>query len=188
MPTKKKVCILSHGRSGTVYTAEVLRAVGLDIGHELNGVDGAVGGVFWKGQRRILSRYDRILHQVRNPLDTISSLTTANWRTFEKYLVNLKFPACKMPANICEMSMLSWVLYTTWADSRAEWTFQVERLPEVFEKLCDCFGIERQPLPDLPQDLNSRPHETYTLADLEKVNTALAQVVHYKGILYGYWK
>lgn len=183
-----KVCILSHGRSGTVYTAEVLKAVGLRVGHELPGPDGAVGGIFWKGYKRKLAEYDHVLHQVRHPLRTISSSVTWRRRTHRMYARQLGYRRALIPKDPLEAAMFSWVIYTTWADHYAEWRFRVEDMTEIFPRLYSYFGTDEQKsCPSLPLNLNTREHREYGMRDLAKTNGVLADIIHFKGVLYGYW-
>ena len=76
------------GRSGTKYTSTVLRVCGLDMPHEAIGKDGSVSSIwaidlkaeqYYKphscGSR---SMFHTVLNQVREPLDTIASITTGS--------------------------------------------------------------------------------------------------------------
>lgn len=185
-----KVCILSHGRSGTVYTATVLNKIGIKIGHEVHGKDGTVGGTIWKSsKRRTLADYNHVLHQVRNPLAAISSITTVRQATLRRYCSEIGFPHCIIPTDRLEAAMLSWVMFTTWADDHAEWVFQVEDMPKIFGRLCHYFGVTSAPeLPVIGKDLNSRHHPLFTMTDLRTANCSLAEMVYFKGIQYGYWR
>ena len=83
--------ITGCGRSGTMYMAKMLQSAGLDVGHEALGQDGVVSSIWavaddWYPsyhQQRKRPAFDVVLHQVREPLATIGSLTTAqpgSWR------------------------------------------------------------------------------------------------------------
>ena len=76
-------------RSGTKYTAEFLNSTSLNVQHEYykgerKDIDGRVGwmsicfGFHWKVLEN-LDQYGIILHQVRNPVDTISSFTVSRF-------------------------------------------------------------------------------------------------------------
>ena len=181
------VCILSCGRSGTVYTATVLNKLGLDVGHEVPGKDGTVGAIFWKGFVRNLSDYDHVIHQVRNPVDVISSFVTAQRNTEKLYCRDIGFADCYLPTNKLESSMLVWLLYTNWADRHSRFAYQVEDMPEAFPGLCQLFGLPKDtPLPEVSTTTHSRPHEKYGLEDMADVNPALTEMVRAKIIQYGY--
>ena len=63
----KRTRILAHGRSGTLYMAKVLRAAGLDFGHEKDGPDGAIGAILWdrKEQEDFASRCDCFIYNLQ---------------------------------------------------------------------------------------------------------------------------
>lgn len=84
--TRKAILVIGCPRSGTRYTNEVLRQMGLKVEHEKMGRDGTVSSWFAvddyyypraHGGRRADFHFDLVVHQVRHPLDVIGSLETA---------------------------------------------------------------------------------------------------------------
>lgn len=74
----KPLIILSTGRSGTRYTAQVLRQCGLDFGHEQFRPDGLIAWFLAARQERNMLKLKQytdpiILHQTRHPLNVIAS-------------------------------------------------------------------------------------------------------------------
>lgn len=83
---RKRILVIGCPRSGTRYTAEVLRQMGVKVEHERMGRDGTVSSWFTvddyyypraHGGRRADFEFDCVVHQVRHPLDVIGSLETA---------------------------------------------------------------------------------------------------------------
>jgi len=175
--------ILAHGRSGTVYMAKVLRACGLDYGHERDGAHGAVGGIFFKG-RQVLSSYPQIWLQVRHPLRVISSSTTSKPANFRK-LFDVIGVACE-ERDPLKRAMFSWLAYDAWAQRLASFTFPIERLPDLWPTICRKLQIAPKPLPDISRQTNSRVHEEYTWDDLWHRDRAMASRVYMRAIEYGY--
>jgi len=90
---KRHVLVTGTGRSGTTYFSDLLKILGLDVGHQRNGKDGCSGAEFsvdhhWYpwfpvygggdcanvGERRSDYTYKHVLHVVRHPLWCIPSL------------------------------------------------------------------------------------------------------------------
>jgi hypothetical protein len=78
----KLVLITGCGRSGTTFMSSFLCASGLKIPHERPGRDGCVAWPMcvdsyrpW-GNRSSRAKFQHVFHQVRNPLDVISSWFT----------------------------------------------------------------------------------------------------------------
>src|SRR6188472_3358246 len=99
--------ITGCGRSGTHFTARLLQEMGLDVGHETVGKDGAaswkhiVSGTFvYVGKNRTQEIRDEnftpILHQVRHPLKVIASMQTfspSTWGFMAQFIsLDLKTP------------------------------------------------------------------------------------------------
>ena len=179
-----RTCILSHGRSGTVYTARILCSIGLDFGHEQDGRDGAIGGIFFKGERN-LDSYRQIFHQTRAPLDVISSSTTCKPSSFKKVFMKTGFGKVNEKDPL-RRAMLSWVFYTSWAESHSTWRYKVEDIPQVWDELLSRMGIEPVELPDVPTDTNTREHKQYTWNDLTAADSMLAMGIKESARKFGY--
>lgn len=86
MAIQPRVLVVSRGRSGTKYSVEVFRAMGLDVGHEIDRPDGSVAAC-WAAPldrqmggfppRPPLKDYTHVWQCVRDPLKSIASLYTA---------------------------------------------------------------------------------------------------------------
>jgi hypothetical protein len=190
--SKKRILILGHPRSGTLYTTVVLRTLGLDVEHERQGSDGSVTTQFWYGKWN-LGDYDVILHQVRNPLKVIASST------------KMRIGNPKVITHLAELSgttltetqrrhkvkryMATWIGFVKWADSLCAWRYRVEDMEDVFPRLCREFGIpETAALPPIPKDINTfhMHYKKLTYNKLAKLDKDMAAQVHALACVYGY--
>lgn len=190
--------ITGCGRSGTKYTAAVLQSLGIDVGHEQPGKDGEVG---WKGLYRLLSgqphSYRKIIHQVRHPLDTISSL-----RTHTNYLLDSVaqfFPTRSVVTTTdgkLHRCMEYWYQWNKLAEHQASWTYRIEDFPSAFPALCEVLGLSGFPekWPEIPDNLNTRrtkrferfQQEPVTWEKLESIDSELTHRVRELATQYGY--
>jgi hypothetical protein len=179
-----RTCILSHGRSGTVYTSLLLQSIGLDFGHERDGKDGTIGGIFFKGKRN-LSTYDQVFHQLRHPLDVISSSTTCKESSFNKTFKEIGIGEIREKDPL-KRAMLSWYYYTNWAELLSIWRYRIEDFPKVFPELLFRMDVKRVDLPDIPTNVNTRPHRKYTWDDLFTVDEELTSEIINNARRFGY--
>jgi hypothetical protein len=137
--------ITGCGYSGTKYTAMLLRRGGLSVGHEESGDDGAVSGGWCIDCERYPAfhqqgsrpDFDVILHQVRHPLDTISSHLSARNR--------LWWWNCRhISARECEPDIVKatsyWLEWNIKAEAQAELTYRIEHIAERWGEVMDAIG------------------------------------------------
>jgi hypothetical protein len=140
---RARTLITGAARSGTTFITRVLNHSGLEFAHE-NGPagDGLVSHLHavvadryaWglnPAKRRIY--FDPILHQVRNPVKTIASITTIQhaWPFIRRHVPDMPYERGGEPtddATRLEASALYWVRWTRLSDQRADWTYRVEDL------------------------------------------------------------
>jgi hypothetical protein len=188
--SKKRVLILGHPRSGTLYTSVVLRTLGLQVQHEREGAEGSVTGQFWYGDWK-LENYDTIIHQVRNPLKVIASCTKMRLRN-PKVITHLASisGSTLTPAqrkNKVLRYMVTWLGFVNWVDSICAWRYRVEDMSTAFPKLCEEFGLSpTTPLPPIPDNINHLDHMTLTYNDLRKLDKSLAEQIYAKACEYNY--
>tara|TARA_R110002020_G_scaffold455_1_gene2306 strand:- start:414 stop:1133 length:720 start_codon:yes stop_codon:yes gene_type:complete len=82
IPYKTKLLILGSPRSGTYFTTRLLHNLGLDIRHESTDTHGTVSSLHLLNT----SGFTKIVHQIREPLKTISSLHKIDWLSKELWL------------------------------------------------------------------------------------------------------
>lgn len=172
---KHKLCITGCGRSGTSYITALLNKLGVEVEHEVMGKDGIVSGtmankptevpwgpVWPKGGFRV------VLHQVRRPLDVISSNTTAG-KTGLLWLETQIPISINMPK--LERAAKYWYYWNLEAEKIATWRYQIEDLPNVFEKFCKFTGAkyDTKAFITVPTNINTRKHEIYTWDQIREV-------------------
>lgn len=92
-----RVLVLAAPRSGTRYFAALLRAAGLDVGHERFGADGCVSSYMvvegpithgrhaQAGETRADAKPDQVWRLLRHPLDTIGSIASGMHRSWWRW-------------------------------------------------------------------------------------------------------
>mgnify|MGYP003647797370 FL=1 len=75
IPNNTKLLITGAPRSGTHFTARLLFNLGLDIRHETVDTNGTVSSVHTLKP----SGFTKVVHQIRDPLKSISSLHKIDW-------------------------------------------------------------------------------------------------------------
>ena len=179
-----RTCILSHGRSGTLYTAMILRSIGLDFGHEEDGTDGAIGGIFFH-EKRYLDSYGQIFHQLRHPLKTISSSTTCKADSFKKVFREIGIDDIWEDEPL-RRAMLSWIHYVKWAERHSVWRYKIEDFPKIWPELLFRMNVPRVELPNLPVNINTRLHQSYTWNDLMAADSELTKTIKDMAWRFGY--
>lgn len=195
-PTYKFLLITGCARSGTTYITEVLRHCGLDVLHERDGNDGIVS---WLMAARDFStpygpayynfRFKHIFHQVRDPLKSMSSFTTESeraWNFVMKHTPQIK-PTDSMIAKCAKY----WYYWNKRAEAKAEWTYRVEDIQDVFEEMGNRLGLYLNPeaIHKVDTNVNHRTRDVnYTW---EEVKANLAPEMYQKLIdlarRYGYY-
>jgi len=189
---ERPLLIVGTGRSGTKWTAQALRLLGREVGHERIGPDGAVGWNFvarrpyGDADCRRDARWKTVLHQVRHPLDAIGSLTThvdALWR-FVYHEMDLPWQSDPL-----RRAARYWVNWNRRAQALAEWTYRVEELRDGTETWAEFkrrAGLpEGARCPEVPRDLNRRRHREVSLEDVRALG-GLGKTVLTLARSYGY--
>jgi len=178
----KYIVVTGCARSGTGYMAKVLQAAGLDVPHfKAAGRDGISSDVVVP-----FPCLDDclVLHQVRYPLNQISSMQTSVWYTWQ-YLESL---IDMEGMNLQRKCMAYWLNWNTIAQRRADFTYKVEHLDHVWTHICSLAGIENKGLPDVPKNTNTRKgtFDPLTWEQLEKEDALTATAIKDRARLYGY--
>lgn len=171
--------IIGCPRSGTKYTAMVLRKLGYDVGHEEWGDGGMVG---WRFPTEKLTGVT--LHQVRDPLATIGSLTTIadySWKYISRYA------PVELPWALDRRCAETWLYWNRMAETAAGWTYRVESLPEIWDEWCNNLGVEGdyKKIKSIPKDTHHRNHASWTWERVYRA-TPLADEIRNLAEEYGY--
>jgi hypothetical protein len=165
----------------------MIKAHGLKFGHETRGdqTDGAIS--YFK--IHYLHKFDVILHQVRDPLKTISSaVTVLAKRTHNEFHILFDMEKADREKSKLYQVMLTWLILNELAE-KAEWRYKIEDIDEVYPELCRRFNMQpKEGFPPLDRCVNTRPHPMLAWDDLDKEDYALSQRIKEKTKQYGYDK
>lgn len=195
----ERILITGHPRSGTKFTAKMLKRMGYPTSYEGHGLGGktrfvsswkhAMPGVFeYRYFRKMPLDQDfaRVIHQVRHPLKVIASSTTLFDVTINHIKKYVDIPEETVhkhqPLKLC---MRSWIGWNTLIEEKAQWRYQLEELRDVFPEFCRQIGIPDQPMPNMGKR-NTRRHGDFTWDDLYREDEALAQEIRDMARRYGY--
>lgn len=189
--------ITGCGRSGTHFSSELCKHMGLDVPHEAVGRDGAaswkhiVSGTFvYIGKNREVeidaSGFTTIIHQVRHPLKVIASMQTFSDSTWHHMAKFIDLDTKRSPVV---RAMQAWVGWNELIEPKADWRFQVEEIQACFPEFCRRIGLPEQPFPEVPaqsRDSRTARYKPLVLSDLVKADPKLAGKVEALADRYGY--
>jgi len=206
---ERKLIILSCGSSGTRFISKYMQRGGVYIGHERPMRDGIVSWDLAPGFRertyypeafefryirRIYGRKIYFVHQVRNPVDTISSWLTSkkNIWIFINRVLNLD--KYDHPLRRC---MIYWIKWNLFAEERSVYTYRVENIKNELKNIL--YLIKRPEILDRQKEMelqdkheNSkktlRPYKKYFIDDFYKVDKVLTKIIVKLALKYGYKK
>jgi hypothetical protein len=162
---RAKLLVTGCGRSGTNYTTVLLRRCGIDVPHEhYVGADGISSWMFAvrgrsapRGPAPFCYEFDHVVHQVRNPLMAIPSITTfreESWEYIAQYIaIDLSDPPLLRAARY-------WIEWNEIVERRAELRIRIEDMPAAVLPLARLIGVHIDPafIPEVPKDINTRRH------------------------------
>lgn len=152
LPRKKSqrfLLITGCSRSGTTFIADALSLCGLDIGHELLGKDGCSSWFMcidnalapWKDRPTAQNfEFEHVFHQVRHPLEVISSVyATEHFMAVKFFVANI--PEIDLSDSHLVKCAKFWYYWNLYAEKKAEWRYQIEQIEEVWEEMGQRLGI-----------------------------------------------
>jgi len=195
----ERILITGHPRSGTKFTANMLKRMGYPTSYEghrlgkstrfVSSWKHAMPGVFeyrYFASMRLDQDFAKTIHQVRHPLKVISSSTTLFDLTIDHIKKHVSIPEQTVhknqPLRLC---MRSWIGWNRLIEERADWRYRLEELPEIFPEFCRQLGIPEQPMPTVGKR-NTRRHDHYTWDDLYREDECLAEEIWEMALRYGY--
>ncbi|MEI8365611.1 MAG: hypothetical protein WCF65_04250 [Parachlamydiaceae bacterium] len=134
----KPLLIVGCGRSGTEYMATFLRESGLDINHERIGSDGCVSwplvvNSFSPWGPITNEEYIHVFHQVRHPLNVITSwfinldsLTRDEWVFIRRHI-----PEIRDHDSLIVQCAKYWYYWNLKAEKMAEWRYRIEDIDSI---------------------------------------------------------
>lgn len=180
-----RLLVTGCGRSGTGYMTQVLRQAGLDVGHETLGRDGAVSWK-WCPPTNKRPQFAPILHQVREPLACIGSLTTfkgSSWTLADR------FTALPMEGSPVQRAIAYWYFWNKHAERQAALTYRIEGLRARWGEIAALLGVRvsyEEATAGIPQNVNTRPHLRYTWEQIQLAHRRLYLSVRKLAAHYGY--
>jgi len=191
------ILVTGCARSGTRYTAYILRDCGLDVGHEWMFPDGLTSWLMatdcsecpWGAAPSSNTKFQHIFHQVRDPLKVIASVyinePPESWE-----FICLHLPQIKETDTLLVKCAKYWYYWNLMAEKKAEYTFRVEDIEKALRVMS--FKMKRELTPkDLSafaKNINTRetpPDLTWgTLA--ESLPYSLFYDVQMMALRYGY--
>lgn len=178
------IIITGCPRSGTGYASKLFQYNGYDVGHERLGADGIssweiasgdANSIFGPSYTELVNKLGsfEMYHQVRNPIECISSMTSISEKSFEyikKYILHYT------TSSPIEVLMAFWIEWNTLAEKLSVKTYRLEDILKEFPEL-KAYPNKRY---------NTRPHQNLTLENLYKENPELAELLIKKASSYGY--
>jgi len=179
----KKILIIGCGRSGTLYGAEVFRALGLNLLHErdvvFNQECGRDGYASWfltvddpqppYGPNAVGCEFQYILHQVRDPLKVIASFAQFILQQgqkspafLEKYIPGfnqeIDNPDLSHREKLILQSSRYWYHWNLLAEKKASETIQIEKLELLLPRLSADLGLAYKPekIANISKETNQR--------------------------------
>jgi hypothetical protein len=195
----ERILITGHPRSGTKFTAKMLKRMGYPTSYEghrlgqktrfVSSWKHAMPGVFeyrYFRKMQLDQDFAKIIHQVRHPLKVIASSTTLFDLTIDHIKKYVDIPEETVhkhqPLKLC---MRSWIGWNQLIEEKADWRYQLEELRDIFPEFCRQIGIPEQPMPNMGKR-NTRRHGDFTWDDLYREDEALADQVRQMAKRYGY--
>ncbi len=161
---EKFLLVTGTARSGTFYITKVLKECGLDIKHELFGSDGACSWLMvpetdetpWgPGRKGVVFKH--ILHQIRDPLKSMSSIYTTEPPQAWTYIMQNIPEITWMDPKLVRCAKY-WYYWNLKAEKLAEFSYPVEDIENQWENLERVLGmkLDKTSLDRISKDVNTR--------------------------------
>ena len=188
-----KVLIIGCPRSGTLYAARYFRRhFNLKLGHESFDRDGISAWMMavepkelsypW-GYCKPNANFEYILHQVRHPINAISSLHSihrVSWAFIEDHI---DFGSLSELAK----RMKFWLEWNKICADRANLTYRVEDIDDFVPQISSIVGVEYiEADEEIDIKTNTRKHPMVNWSDLEAADQDLCDQVKRRTDFYGY--
>ena len=173
---RRKLLVTGCGRSGTKHIANLLRRVGLKVGHEQVLADGVSSAFFvtYGGKKGHVSpneyqpyahkpeerpadfKFDLIWHQVRDPLKTIGSVRDVHKASivrWSKEVLGQTHVHPKLKHDL-EYAARHWLLVNQMSEEIADFRYRIEDIGTVWPKMVTLLGLPKgTPLPDVSKTM-----------------------------------
>lgn len=195
----EKLVIIGCGRSGTKFTSSLFQELGIMVGHERLEKHGISSWCLvpdtykmaWGPSYKLLDYLKMpVIHQVRHPLDVISSVRTVfsgnkSWKFIQKFI----------PLNGNESltlkSMKYWYFWNLIAENKSIFTYRVENIENELKKILEIgkFNVDyniNEISRIISKKVNSRKHNDLSWNELKIVDEQLTSKIIDLAKRYGY--
>lgn len=193
--------VIGCGRSGTKYMSTVLRASGLDVSHDYDGM-GLSGTVSWLmtpgdadwapwGPLSKDYNFRHILHQVRDPLKVIQSFYNFPPRATWEW-VSLFIPEMSPSDSNLTKCAKYWYYWNLIAEKRAELTYRIEDFDTDYQIVGDQIGwtFDKQAVGSISTMTNTKDLPSYRVITWQilkdELDADLYDKVRSLALRYGY--
>jgi hypothetical protein len=161
---EKFLLVTGCARSGTVYITKVMQQCGIDIHHEYIGKHGVCSWLmavddetapYGPGSAGI--RFQHVLHQVRDPIKTISSVyTTENDKSW-KYVIK-HIPQIQWSDPHIVKCAKYWYYWNLKAAQKADYSYCIENIEKEWSNIEEMLGLklDKTALDRVPKNANTR--------------------------------
>jgi len=189
------IAVVGCGHSGTFHISEVFQRIGVDIRHEQVGRDGVAG---WNYTHLLREQFPEfgltvdatVFHQVRNPLNVTSSLTTMEDDTWEEVGRRAAFRGIDWNPLLDQhpiRGMKYWLLWNEFASGIADYSYRIEAIKTAFPVMLNMMGVHVVDLPRVSRNMNKHEYSyNYEWSDLEAADSVLCERVRQMSVEYGY--
>jgi len=218
----RAILITGIGSSGTHSIRQLLSVNGIDVGHEVISTFGAVSWLHavdfshsdsatWPAPRTANVFFEHIVHLVRCPVDTISSMSKALWnglggaprRLIDNYMDMSELSPgighaeeyekwVSSPAGV-KWRMEAWLRWNEHIEGYASDRFRIDQFKDIFSHACSVVkksgsnvNCSAAQLPDYHE--NAGDHISLTWEVMKDVDAQLANTIHAKAMQYGFDK
>lgn len=180
-----KLLISGCGRSGTKYITKLLNELNVIAFHEVQETKCEVI-VDWHLLCNNPFKEIPMIHQVRDPLKTISSVTKISSVSWD--LIKEKIPIEKTDSTILK-AMKYYYHWNKLAQTQSLYTYRVENIENEIEKILELVGVkeyDKSIIDNIPKNVNTRKHTDYSWDILKRIDLPLANKIIELGKSYGY--
>lgn len=192
------IAVIGCGRSGTKYFSVLMKNFGLNIGHEKLEKHGISSwcivpdsniSIFGPSFSDLEHLHIPVVHQIRDPLNTISS--TLTFMNFSWIFIQRFIPISKMDSTLLK-SMKYWYYWNLMAQKKAVYSYQIENIKNEIDRIIDIGDFrqiisgDKNTVDETSKKINSRPHENLSWEELENEDEYLASKIYELAIGFGY--
>jgi len=153
-----RLLVIGCGRSGTAYMSKLMQSYGLRIGHEKVLKDGVSSWIYTIERDEFAKKenYDLVIHQIRNPLNVISSWVRNNIdRDWAWNMITEHVPEIDRNESLLQRSAKYWYYWNLKAEEKADWSYRIEDIDKILPMLIDYFNLRQISKPP-PKNYNRR--------------------------------